>query len=133
MMQDREDLEELNNDLFSLPTRIQPKNIHVLPLYTSGDADSYYADVEMTVRPNGHTGNIRIIDANVPNQERKSLKRRLFLYRYRPKMVDGELVSTEMGIQQRYYPIASNTNTRAITTDTANTEDPTRAADGVAN
>jgi tetratricopeptide (TPR) repeat protein len=131
MMQGREDLEELNNDLFGLPSRIQPRNTHVLPLYTSGDAGSYYADVEMTVKPDGRTGNIRITDANIPNQERKRLKQMIFRYRYRPKMVDGEMVSTDMGIQQRYYPMAINTNTGARTKNTGTlTSDPIPAVDG---
>ena len=139
MMQGREDLEELNNDLFGLPTRIQPRDTHVLPLYTSRVADTYFADVEMTVRPNGHTGSIRIIDANVPNQERKALKQMLFRYRYRPKMVAGELVSTEMGIHQRYYPIAITSNTRSSRANTdavdteANTSSAIQAADDISN
>lgn len=118
LMAGREDLEELNSDLFGLPTRIQPKNAHLLPIYTSVVADTYYADAELTVKPNGRTGNIRIIDSNIPHQERKTLKRMLFLYRYRPRMVDGELVPTDFGIHQLYYPVSSTTNTATSTTDT---------------
>lgn len=118
LMAGREDLEELNNDLFGLPTRIQPKNAHVLPIYTMVAADTYYADAELTVKPNGRTGNIRIVDSNIPNQERKTLKRMLFLYRYRPRMVDGELVATSFGIHQLYYPVSSTTNAATSTMDT---------------
>jgi len=134
MMRGREDLEELNNELFGLPTRIQPRSTHVLPLYTSHTADHYFAEVEMIVRSNGRTGEIRIIDANIPNHNRKQLKGMLFKYRYRPRMVDGEMVSASMGIQQLYYPIAvpsapGSRNVSSNTSDDENTSDPDQAAE----
>jgi tetratricopeptide (TPR) repeat protein len=139
IMRGRDDLEELNNDLFGFPTRIQPKNAHVLPLYTSGNADQYFADVEFMVRPSGRPSEIRVVDANVPNQERRMLKGMIFKYRYRPKMVDGELVTATIGIHQVYYPIAIPSSARSNGADSAdtkiNTSDTDQAADteGVAN
>ncbi len=126
IMQGRVDLEELNNELFALPTRIQPRATTILPIFISDDSSDLFADVEMTIRPNGHPTDIRITESTIPNQERKSLKRLLFNYRFRPRMVKGELVASEYGIHQLYYPIYRNLSTKTKS-GTSNTKDSNSA------
>jgi hypothetical protein len=64
--------------------------------------EPFYADVEFEVTDKGRPTRIEVIDSNVPLQEKKLLKKVIYLYRYRPRMIDGEFTHSEMNIHQLY-------------------------------
>lgn len=99
-MQDNPDYDELKAELFGTPTRLHPEISGVLYLKRKPDAavtpdTELYIDVSYSVKANGHVGNIRLIDKNVPNAQVRYIRSQLADTRFRPRIFDGEPVTTE--------------------------------------
>lgn len=94
-----EDLMDVRNDLFGTPKRLFPDRIPVIALdrqpISVEEGDPLFANVEYSVVDNGRVARVRVIDGNVPNEKKNMLRRHLRLARFRPRIVDGEMVSTE--------------------------------------
>ncbi|MCZ6503946.1 MAG: hypothetical protein O6945_15720, partial [Gammaproteobacteria bacterium] len=115
MMQADNAFQQLSADIFSAPTRLYPEIYDVLYLTRPPDAAKtdedveLYVDVTYTVRKDGRVSNIKLIDKNVPNTEVRYMRTALSNSRFRPRIVDGELLSTEnLMIHQTYEVIENN-------------------------
>jgi len=92
--------EELVTEYFGTPTRIYPEHAGLLclerrPMDTPADITDFYAEASFTVRADGRTTDVKIIDGNVPNDYLKRLRLRLSESRFRPRMNSGSPVQTE--------------------------------------
>ncbi len=105
--------EQLSADLFGSPTRLHPEVSGVVYLGRKPDAAlegdvELYIDVEYTVRANGRVGNIKLLDKNVPNAQVRSMRYKLSGTRFRPRIIDGELVDTDkLMIHQTFQVLGS--------------------------
>ncbi len=101
MMDDKPELDQLKNELFGVPTRIYPKTNYVLTLDVYDEPDQpFFAEVQFVISAAGRPTGVVISDTNMPTAERKLLKRMIYLYRYRPRLIDGEFASSDMTINQ---------------------------------
>ncbi|MEX2327555.1 MAG: tetratricopeptide repeat protein [Pseudomonadales bacterium] len=95
------ELDDVKNELFGMPRRLYPEKNYVirldrLPSHVDGDTTvPLYADVEFSVIDDGRVSDVRVIDGNVPNEEKNYIRKRLGYSRYRPRIVDGEFVETQ--------------------------------------
>jgi hypothetical protein len=92
--------DELRADIFGTPTRLHPELTGVLYLKRKPDAATtqdieLYIDVSYSVKANGRVGDIHLVDKNVPNEQVRYIRAQLADTRFRPRIFDGELVSTE--------------------------------------
>lgn len=98
LLADKPELADLRNELFGTPKRLHPSSPGVVVLdrrpYDSDEDEDLYVDAEYTVRANGRVTDVNVIDGNVPNQERRSVRHLLTQTRFRPRIVDGELTQT---------------------------------------
>ncbi len=62
-----------------------------------------FLELEYVVKANGRARNFETIDGNVPLETRHALLRRLAQARFRPRMVDGEVVDTEGLVLRREF------------------------------
>ncbi|MBL4681257.1 MAG: hypothetical protein JKY88_11120 [Pseudomonadales bacterium] len=58
-------------------------------------SEDLFVDLEYDVRQNGRVRNIQVIESNVPNNEKKLLRNYVSKMRYRPRLVNGQAVTTE--------------------------------------
>lgn len=90
---------EVRNELFGTPTRLFPDKIRAIALDRQPSSveagNPLYADVEFSVVENGRVSNVKIVDGNVPNEEMNMLRRHLRSAKFRPRIVNGEIVGTE--------------------------------------
>jgi|TARA_Y100000310_G_scaffold329252_1_gene398718 tetratricopeptide (TPR) repeat protein len=95
---------ELQSKLFGSPIRIQPKTILPLPIVGRPVDSNYSVDTQLSVGADGQIANIEILQSGIPADEIRDLKRRLYLFRYRPRMEDGEFVATDnVALTLTYY------------------------------
>jgi hypothetical protein len=92
--------DELRAEIFGTPTRLYPEATGVLRLTRKPDAVTtqdieLFIDVSYSVKANGRVGDFQLVDKNVPNEQVRFIRNRLAASRYRPRILDGELVSTE--------------------------------------
>lgn len=107
LIKDKADFAELREEIFGTPMRLYPNpKIYLIDRFPSAGAKELYIDVEFTVRVDGHVIDIEIIDANVPNESTRHLRSRLYGYRYRPRMVDGQPVASEKLTLHQPFEIA---------------------------
>jgi len=103
LMKDRLDMANLNSELFGFPTRIFPrKNFSFMVDAYDVPEQPFFADVEFEVTDRGKPTRIEVVESNVPLQEKKLLKKVIYLYRYRPRMINGEFTNSDMNIHQLY-------------------------------
>jgi tetratricopeptide (TPR) repeat protein len=103
MMDGRPELDQLKDDVFGVPTRIYPKTNYILTLDVYDEPEQpFFAEVEFLVSATGRPTNVVISDTNMPTLERKLLKRMIYLYRYRPRLIEGEFASSDMSINQYF-------------------------------
>jgi tetratricopeptide (TPR) repeat protein len=100
IMQNDPAYDELRADIFGTPTRLHPELTGVLYLKRKPDAATaqdieLYIDVSYSVKANGRVGDIHLVDKNVPNEQVRYIRAQLADTRFRPRIFDGELVSTE--------------------------------------
>lgn len=97
LLADYPELDELREQLFAVPTRIYPETqIMVLerkPL-AAEEGDYLFADVSFEVTDSGQVANVEVIDANVPNEEKSRVRDEIRSTRFRPRIVDGQVVET---------------------------------------
>jgi tetratricopeptide (TPR) repeat protein len=95
---DDQQYEDLRQTLFGEPVRLLPTSLAVYlgrRPDIAGDDEKVYSELEYVVRADGRARKIKVVGGNVPNHRNKSLRNKLFRSRYRPRIVDGELVATE--------------------------------------
>lgn len=103
---------KLQSELFGSPIRIQPKSIFPLPIADRPSDLKYAIDARHSVNARGQITNIQIVQTGIPAYIIRKLKRRLYLFRYRPRMENGEFVATDnLTLTQEYYG-ASRKRTR---------------------
>ena len=113
MMQEDNAFQQLSADLFGTPTRLYPEIYDILYLtrrpHAVTDEDvELYIDVTYTVRKDGRVSNIKLIDKNVPNAEVRYMRIGLSNTRFRPRIVDGELLSTQNLMIHQTYEVIEN-------------------------
>ncbi len=90
----------LRNELFGTPKRLHPETpgVIVIDHYPQGieqEKADLYVNAKYTVRANGRVSDVEIIDGNVPNEEKRSVRYHLAEARFRPRIVNGEFQATE--------------------------------------
>ena len=99
ILQETPETQQLASYLFDSPVRLYPRNPDFLYLERTPDGvttgDELFVNLQYDVSPNGHVREIEIIDKNVPNKGVRLLRQVLRASRYRPRIHNGELVSTE--------------------------------------
>ncbi len=91
---------QLSAEIFGTPTRLHPEITGILYLKRKPDAATeedveLFIDVAYSVQLNGRVNNIVLIDKNVPNAQVRYMRAHLAEARFRPRILDGELVATE--------------------------------------
>lgn len=98
LIADKPELSNLRNELFGTPERLYPKSPGVIVLdrrpFNTADDESLYVDAEYTVKANGRVSDVNVVDGNVPNADKRSVRNYLTQTRFRPRIVDGELTET---------------------------------------
>ncbi|MEX2489103.1 MAG: tetratricopeptide repeat protein [Pseudomonadales bacterium] len=98
LMADRPELSDLGNQLFGTPERLYPRSPGVIVLdrrpFNTEEGEDLYVDAEYTVTANGRVSDVNVVDGNVPNAEKRSVRNYLIHARFRPRVVDGEFQDT---------------------------------------
>ena len=85
--------------MFGSPIRLYPTIAPFLYLNRTPNAvdpsDELFIDLQYDVSPDGRATNIEVIEKNVPNEQVRLLRATLRVSRYRPRILNGELVSTD--------------------------------------
>jgi tetratricopeptide (TPR) repeat protein len=92
--------DELQAEIFGTPTRLHPEVTGLLYLERKPDAVTtqdieLFIDVSYSVKANGRVGDFKLVDKNVPNEQVRLIRNRLGASRFRPRILDGKLVSTD--------------------------------------
>ena len=99
ILQETPETQQLALSLFGSPVRLYPRNSPFLYLDRTPDGvtigDELFANLQYDVSPDGHVREIEVIDKNIPNKGVRLLRQTLRASRYRPRIHNGELVSTE--------------------------------------
>ena len=99
ILQETPDTQQLAASMFGSPVRLYPTSAPFLYLNRTPNAidpnDELFIDLQYDVSPDGRATNIEIIEKNVPNEQVRLLRANLRDSRYRPRILNGELVSTE--------------------------------------
>ncbi len=99
LLTDNAGYEDVRNELFGTPKRIFPENVRVIVLdrqpISVEPGEPLFANVEFSVVDSGRVARVRVVDGNVPNDEKNMLRRHMRNARFRPRIVDGEIVATE--------------------------------------
>lgn len=76
-------------------------------LPTGGDMklDTYYMDIGVSIKQNGHVANIKVKDSNTPGKLSMYVKKLLRKIRYRPKMKNGSPVISELAVRQTFNDV----------------------------
>lgn len=105
-----EDHTDLQNELFGTPTRLYPEVVKPMVLehqpYSTEPGIPLFADLEFTVVKSGRVASVKVVDANVPNEDRTLLRSTMRASRYRPRIADGEIVETEGLMLHQTYQVA---------------------------
>lgn len=91
--------EELRYEMFGRPVRLLPEanfrpTLSRYPVSTEPN-QQLFVDLDFTVSANGRVRGANVTESNVPLRDQKSLRLAVQLMKYRPRMIDGELVDTE--------------------------------------
>ena len=104
ILQETPGTQQLASSLFDSPLRLYPRESPFLFLDRTPDGVTpgveLFADLQYDISPDGRVQGIEIIDKNVPNKGVRLLRQIFRASRYRPRIQDGELVSTE-AVQSR--------------------------------
>ncbi len=114
-MQQDETQAQLSAEIFGTPTRLYPEVTGVLYLARRPDAAlegdvELYIDIAYSVRADGKVTDIRMIDKNVPNSQVRFMRSQLAATRFRPRIMNGELVPTENLMIHQTYQVAGETS-----------------------
>ncbi len=99
------------NELFGTPTRIHPKvpPVIILPRKPDVAQDTNaepFANAEYTVTASGRVTNVEFVDNNVASSQLRELRTSLNSSRFRPRIVNGELVDTDKLFLHQIYRVA---------------------------
>ncbi|MDG2070653.1 MAG: tetratricopeptide repeat protein [Pseudomonadales bacterium] len=97
LMEENPDYNWLKTQAFGAPTRLYPRAQSVVYLDrmpSKADGSKLFIDAEYTVRVDGKVGDVKLLAKNVPNEQVKRLRSNLSQARFRPRIVDGEIVET---------------------------------------
>jgi hypothetical protein len=112
ILQETPKTQQLASSLFGSPVRLYPRNSPFLYLEHLPDAvspdDELFADLQYDVSPDGRAREIEVIDRNVPNEQVRLLRQALRIARYRPRIHNGELVSTEAVQIRQLFAVLNN-------------------------
>jgi hypothetical protein len=112
ILQETPETRRLASSLFGSPVRLYPRNSPFLYLDRTPDGattgDELFANLQYDVSPDGHVRGIEVIDKNVPNKGVRLLRQTLRASRYRPRIHNGELVSTEALQFRQLFAVLSN-------------------------
>ncbi len=108
LLQDSEETRLAATQFFSTPTRLHPRRDDVLYLERKPDAakngEELFAELQYTVSAQGKVQHVQILDKNVPNEQVRILRGRLRATRFRPRIIDGEILPTEgLILNQKYH------------------------------
>lgn len=110
LLDDTPELADLQYELFGAPTRLYPEDLPTIVLErqpAAVDADTpLFVDAEFTVISSGRVSDVRILDGNVPNDQKNMLRRHIRGWRFRPRIVDGAFETTNsLMIHQNYIVV----------------------------
>ena len=112
ILQETPETQRLAASLFGSPVRLYPRDSPFLYLDRTPDGatpgDELFANLQFDVLPNGHVQAIEIIDNNVPNKGIRLVRQILRASRYRPRIHNGELVSTEALQKRQLFAVLYN-------------------------
>ncbi|MFT7688376.1 MAG: tetratricopeptide (TPR) repeat protein [Candidatus Azotimanducaceae bacterium] len=103
--------EFLRETIFGQPKLLYPE-VLIRPILNRQPSntvpeDDLYVNLEYDVRHDGKVRNIKIIDGNVPNNQKKLLRDYVSQMRFRPRFVDGEAATTQgMKLHQSFSVVA---------------------------
>jgi len=128
LMQEDEAQMQLSAETFGSPTRLYPEGSSVLYLSRRPDAAKkedaeLFIDVEYSISKSGRVTNLELLDKNVPNAQVRNLRSRLSATRFRPRIIDGELVATDNLMIHQTYRVAASAPTDASISTTEGNED----------
>ena len=99
MLQESADTLEVANAFFGAPVRLFPRATAVLYLERQPDAaeegDPLFVNLEFTVNSDGKVSRVQVLEKNVPNEQVRLVRQRIRAARYRPRIVDAEIVDTQ--------------------------------------
>lgn len=100
--------QQLRDQLFATPVRLAPDSFNVsLPRRPWRVENEVFLDLQYVVRADGHAGRLEIVDGNVSGRARRILRSKLLRARFRPRVVDGEVVRTEGLILHQQYQLVN--------------------------
>lgn len=97
LMEENPDYNWLKVQAFGAPTRLYPRPQRVVYLDRAprtSEGSELYIDAEYTVKTDGKVGDVKLLAKNVPNEQVRRLRTQLSTFRFRPRIVDGEIVET---------------------------------------
>ena len=116
LMHENADYNWLKVQAFGTPTRLYPRAQSVVYLDrrpSSADEDSeLFIDAEYTVKVDGRVGDVKLLGKNVPNDQVRRLRSQLAASRFRPRIVEGELVETKNLIIHQRFRVAGHIETK---------------------
>ena len=112
LMHENADYNWLKVQAFGTPTRLYPRAQSIVYLDrrpNSADGDSeLFIDAEYTVKVDGRVGDVKLLGKNVPNDQVRRLRSQLAASRFRPRIVQGELVETKNLIIHQRFRVAGH-------------------------
>lgn len=111
ILQTSSETQQVARSVFGAPVRLFPREQRTLFLDRRPDAadpgEEIFIELSYDITVRGKIENIRILDSNVPNDQVRQLRSRLKGVRYRPRIENGELVSTrDHKFRQRFEVLA---------------------------
>jgi tetratricopeptide (TPR) repeat protein len=131
LMQEDDAYRQLAAEVFGTPTRLHPNidgimYLDRIPDAAAGEDTELFIDVAYSVLPNGRVSNIELIEKNVPNAQVRYMRSLLADARFRPRILNGELVATEnLMIHQRFQVIQRAPPTNRISIGSTSGNKPT--------
>ena len=120
MMMDSEAFAEVAADAFGSPTRLYPeasgiKYLNRAPDAALAGAEDLYIELTYTVDENGRVSDVEVVDRNVPNEQVRLMRAHLLKTRFRPRILDGQPVSTNnLMLHQRYTVLPPSSSGTSI-------------------
>ena len=110
LLSKRPEYEQLRHDLFGRPKRLSEPVQYVLDRQptTAEVGVELYVDLEYDIQGDGRVRNVRVLEGNVPNSQKKILRQQISGMKFRPRMVDGEFsVSKGLSLHQTFRVAAA--------------------------
>jgi len=119
LLQENDQTREVAKQMFNSPQRLFPHQNETLYLDRRPDAaeadDELFVRIEYTVTDRGKVSHVNVLEKNVPNEQVRMLRYRLRNAKFRPRIADGETVTTEDLIFHQSYEVLKRTNKSSAT------------------